>query len=235
MRCENTRLTCFSYDNKYFIFLDNYTLNLWHLVNNDVKAIPVRDGICAIYCLSMYHLFTIDRQGKVFIFGIYTKNVVHKYDTDPDPYVALSPDRTMIAMGHENNGLIKITDVMTNELLFKLDHLVGTTAICWSADSAYIVAGGKDGSIDIWDGKQYVHHYSVKGHTDAIVDLCFFPDNEKFASRSLDKTINIWNITSRCLCHTIQVTIGKCTKLNCVISIDNKIDVFLKKIDKSIG
>ena len=79
-----------------------------------------------------------------------------------------------------------------------------------------IAACSRNGDINIYD--TVVLKYTLKGHTDAITDviILMYPNDNMFASASLDNTIRIW-IDDKC----VQILTGHSAKINCLIELSH--------------
>ena len=70
-------------------------------------------------------------------------------------------------------------------------HQYTVYSIDISDDNKYLVSGGWDNTVKLWDYKNAKEIESFDYHTDFIRDLCFSKDNSMIASASRDKTIKI--------------------------------------------
>jgi WD40 repeat protein len=78
-----------------------------------------------------------------------------------------------------------------------LGHDAQVRRIAASPDGRWIVSGGVNGSILVWEvatNKRELKRVpvSIKGRENSISDIVFAPDSETFASASLDKTVCVW-------------------------------------------
>lgn len=67
----------------------------------------------------------------------------------------------------------------------------------YSPDGNYVISGGWDNSLYLWDVKAGKKAGEFKGHTGIVVDVCYSPDGRSIASASYDNTIRIWDIASK--------------------------------------
>lgn len=75
-------------------------------------------------------------------------------------------------------------------------HLGGVHSINFSSDGKWIVSGGKDNLVRVWEtatGKQLLQ---LEGHTDWVRSVQFSPDNRLILSAGNDKTCRIWELST---------------------------------------
>lgn len=101
------------------------------------------------------------------------------------------------------NLLLLITLILTNSNLFAQDsipdiilsgHKYTVYTIDFSSNNKYLVSGGWDNTIKVWDYRNKKEFKSYQYHQDMIRIVCFSPDNSMIASASRDNTIKIINI-----------------------------------------
>ncbi|KAG2337434.1 WD40 repeat-like protein, partial [Suillus weaverae] len=78
-----------------------------------------------------------------------------------------------------------------------LDHNAAVQKVAASPDGRWIVSGGGNGSILVWEvatDKTDLKRVpiSFKGHEGGIWGVVFAPDSETFASASADQTVYVW-------------------------------------------
>lgn len=73
----------------------------------------------------------------------------------------------------------------------------GVYAVDFSADGNYLVAGGFDKKISIIDLKKQVALPSFTAHDDIIRVIQFHPEQQLFASGSLDSKVKLWNLQGK--------------------------------------
>ncbi|MGY8888636.1 MAG: WD40 repeat domain-containing protein, partial [Flavobacteriales bacterium] len=72
-------------------------------------------------------------------------------------------------------------------------HQSAVYVVRYSPDGKFLLTGGKDAHLNIWNVKNYELVKSIPAHNWAIYDIVFNPDASLFATASRDKTIKIWD------------------------------------------
>jgi len=96
-----------------------------------------------------------------------------------------------VALGDCN---ILVFDLYT--LDHKIDfiaHQLAANVVRYSPDGKFLLTGGRDAHLNIWQVANYELVESIPAHNWAIYDIVFNPDATLFATASRDKTIKIWD------------------------------------------
>lgn len=72
-------------------------------------------------------------------------------------------------------------------------HQFSANAVRYTPDGKFLLTGGKDAHLNIWETQNYQLIKSIPAHNFAIYDIVFSPDASLFATASRDKTIKIWD------------------------------------------
>ena len=116
--------------------------------------------------------------------------------------LAISPDGSHLAIG----GIgIQLHDMMTGAYIMQLGDSDSTTALTFLADNAHLASGTWSGRIFLWDVVTGICVLSLEGHMKWITSLSASSREPLLASASGDKTVRIWNTTSRECLHTHNV------------------------------
>jgi WD40 repeat protein len=115
--------------------------------------------------------------------------------------VAFKPDGSKLFTAG-GDGSVKSWNAIpaeSNEVPKLLNSMVGNnsaiTAIAYSAKDDIIISGSADRSLKIWDAVSgHLMHSLPDYHSDYITSVVFSNDGLKFASTSLDRTVNIWSV-----------------------------------------
>jgi WD40 repeat protein len=76
-------------------------------------------------------------------------------------------------------------------------HAGRVYAVAYSPDGQYIVSGGEDGTVRLWDAATGESVAVRHEHQNAISCLVFNPDGDTFATSSGDKTVKLWSLSQR--------------------------------------
>ncbi|NET06267.1 MAG: protein kinase [Symploca sp. SIO2B6] len=79
-----------------------------------------------------------------------------------------------------------------------------TNSVCLSLDGSYILSGGNDKTLKLWEVATGKCLHSFEGHADAVQSVCLSPDERYALSGSRDQTLKLWEVaTGKCL-HTFE-------------------------------
>lgn len=120
--------------------------------------------------------------------------------------VAYSPDGTRVAVvgysGHTDPAVL-VCDTLTGTDLIDLtgftDFVGHTKGIVWSVafsnSGKYLISGGDDRSICVWDMTTNKLIRVLKGHTDAVCAVMFSPDDGYIlsAGKGTDISVRVWD------------------------------------------
>lgn len=82
-------------------------------------------------------------------------------------------------------------------------HQLAANIVRYSPDGKFLLTGGRDAHLNIWQTDNYELIKSIPAHNWAIYDIVFNPDTTLFATASRDKTIKIWDAKTYQLLHRI--------------------------------
>lgn len=72
-------------------------------------------------------------------------------------------------------------------------HRLSSNTVRCTPDGKFLLSGGRDAYLNIWETGNYTLVKSIPAHNWAIYDIAFSPDGTLFATASRDKTVKIWN------------------------------------------
>ncbi len=82
-------------------------------------------------------------------------------------------------------------------------HEDGITRIAWSPDATFLASASGNGSIRIWDARNWARVRTLSGHTGLVSSVAWSPDGQRLASASFDQTICLWESGSGKRLHTL--------------------------------
>lgn len=86
------------------------------------------------------------------------------------------------------------------EVVVQAGHTERVGAIAYSHNGLYLLTGGNDNTIILWDFKSGMQVRTFTGHSKGIASLAFTNDDQRFISGSYDQTIKIWETnTGKCI------------------------------------
>ncbi len=105
--------------------------------------------------------------------------------------IQLSPDGKTIAIASSNG--IYFYNSKTLEEENAIANELDINSIAWSPNGKFVVSGGKDNTVRLWNTKDDDEIYQMLGHQKPINRVVFSGDGLKIASGSQDRTIRLWD------------------------------------------
>lgn len=105
--------------------------------------------------------------------------------------IQLSPDGKTIAIASSNG--IYFYNSKTLEEENAIANELDINSIAWSPNGKFVVSGGKDNTVRLWNTKDGDEIYQMLGHQKPINRVVFSGDGLKIASGSQDRTIRLWD------------------------------------------
>ena len=119
------------------------------------------------------------------------------YTAGVHPIVSLFTDE--IILSGWSDGVIRAFRVDNNQQLWQIDnaHKNGVTALALSHNNKFIVSGGCEGEIRVWEirSRELISH--LKEHTSKVTKVQIFPDDIHLLSCSRDKSILCWDLKNQ--------------------------------------
>jgi len=80
--------------------------------------------------------------------------------------------------------------------IFQSGHKAAVRAAVFSPDSKYIISGGNDATVRLWEGHTGREIRVFEGHVGAVTSVAYSQDGRFFVSGSEDMTVRLWDVTS---------------------------------------
>ncbi len=105
--------------------------------------------------------------------------------------------RNEIAAGASDRN-IYILDAASLEIKHQIPkaHLNSVFTVRYTPDGNYLLSGGRDAHLKVWQTNDWKQIHSIPAHWYTINDIAFHPQGHLFATASRDKTVKIWDAAS---------------------------------------
>ena len=81
--------------------------------------------------------------------------------------------------------------------LFLEGHTELISSVAITSDNKYIVSGGRDKTVRIWNLKDKTQEAVLQGHTASVNSVAITSDNKYIVSGGWDDTVRIWNLQDK--------------------------------------
>ncbi|KAL1110403.1 hypothetical protein AAG570_007934 [Ranatra chinensis] len=136
--------------------------------------------------------------GSFFIHELPDVNLIHSLSISDVGIskVAFNVTGDWIALGCEDQGQLIVWEWQSETYVMKQQgHSSGISSFSYSGDGRYIVTGGEDGKVKLWNTQTGFCFVTFCDHTSEVSYVKFAPNKKFFASASLDGTVRLNDMT----------------------------------------
>jgi len=113
------------------------------------------------------------------------------------------------------DGQIRAHEADEGKLLWIMDncHRGGVSALVLSNNLKFMVSGGEEGDVRVWEIRTREMFLHLKQHTATVTSLQLFADDTQVLSASRDRTIYLWDLHAQARTQALTQRMGG---LNCI-------------------
>ncbi|HEX8545393.1 MAG TPA: WD40 repeat domain-containing protein [Cytophagaceae bacterium] len=171
-----------------------------HLISLDSKKEIASAKITTSYIFDIKSqgdfLYVATGDGYLIILDKKELTLVHKVKLSEKSLraIAIDTSRQLAAFACSDNNF-RIYSLEKNEIIYTVPaHENSIFTAVFSPDSKYLLTGGRDARLKVWDCEQgFILHEEIVAHTFALNHIQYAPDGKFFATCSMDKSIKIWD------------------------------------------
>lgn len=151
----------------------------------------------AAYHKPTHILVTGFSNGCFFIHELPDVNLIHSLSISENPISALALNDTgdWIAVGCKAQGQLLVWEWQSETYVMKQQgHSQAMTCLAYSIDGLYIVTGGEDGKVKLWNTQSGFCFVTFSEHTSGISAVVFANNRKFLVSASLDGTVRAYDV-----------------------------------------
>ena len=166
-------------------------------------------GTAAIFDLKIFgdELYVATGDGVLFVVDLESRAIKKhiKLSTKSIRVLAIAPSKKLLALGFSDHS-IQILDLAQGAApIARLEgHSNSVFALDFSPGEEVLVSGGRDACLKFWNTNSYFLEENIVAHLYAINYLSFREDGKYLVTCSMDKSLKIWDSTSRNLLKVID-------------------------------
>ena len=166
-------------------------------------------GTAAIFDLKIFgdQLYVATGDGVLFVVDLESRAIKKhiKLSTKSIRVLAIAHSKKLLALGFSDHS-IQILDLAQGAAaIARLEgHSNSVFALDFSPGEEVLVSGGRDACLKFWNTNSYFLEENIVAHLYAINYLSFREDGKYLVTCSMDKSLKIWDSTSRNLLKVID-------------------------------
>ena len=166
-------------------------------------------GTAAIFDLKIFgdELYVATGDGVLFVVDLESRGIKKhiKLSTKSIRVLAIAHSKKLLALGFSDHS-IQILDLAQGAAaIARLEgHSNSVFALDFSPGEEVLVSGGRDACLKFWNTNSYFLEENIVAHLYAINYLSFREDGKYLVTCSMDKSLKIWDSTSRNLLKVID-------------------------------
>jgi len=147
------------------------------------------------YSLKTNCFYTVSGDGTFAVCSLDTLSLIKikKLSTEKVRNIDFNYTTSEIAVALGDHKVLVFDLETLNHKKEIIAHQSAVYVVRYSPDGKFLLTGGKDAHLNIWQVGSYKLIKSIPAHNWAIYDIVFNPDATLFATASRDKTIKIWD------------------------------------------
>jgi WD40 repeat protein len=166
-------------------------------------------GLSAIFDLKVFgdELFVATGDGVLFVVDLEVRVIKRhiKLSNKSIRVLAIAPSKKQLALGFSDHSIQVLDLTKDAEPIARLEgHTNSVFALDFSPSEEVLVSGGRDACLKFWNTNSYFLEENVVAHLYAINYLSFREDGKYLVTCSMDKSLKIWDGTSRNLLKVID-------------------------------
>jgi WD40 repeat protein len=174
-----------------------------------VESWSLKLSSAAIFDLKIFgdELFVATGDGVLIVVDMQLRAVKRqvKLSSKSIRVLAIAPEKKHLALGFSDHS-VQVLDLAADAVpIARLEsHSNSVFALGYSPDEKILVSGARDACLKFWNTAHYLLEENVVAHLYAINYLSFREDGNYLVTCSMDKSLKIWDSTSRNLLKVID-------------------------------
>ncbi len=193
---------------------DTSVIRLFNADNSESKSKFFMEGqiTCIQFTPDCKYLVAGSTNNQCAIWDIDTTKQVGTLSSHTDAIICLAicPKSNRIATSSFDKT-VKIWDLDNKKLLATLKTSLILQHVAFSPTGEYLVTGGKDKFVRIWNTTSFEKIFAFDSHSEALACFAILPDGEAIATVAADGEIKLWdiNISNKTANDRLHTSIGR--------------------------